>query len=87
MIMKYYIGKINEVNGGMEYDTKYLFATNGNPDKYSRKVARDWRGCEASDWDKNDGGWWSDCTLVCDDGSREIPEEDFKVLSKYLAVL
>jgi hypothetical protein len=85
--MKYYLGKIEEINGDMEYTDKFLFTTKGSPDKYTKKVAMEWRGCSRGDWDKEHGGYWSDCTLVRDDGWREIPKEDFDVLRKYLAVL
>ena len=85
--MKYYIGKIEEINGGFEYSDKFLFSTKGNPDKYMDKVAKDWRGCDKDDWDEDQGGYWSDCTIVRDDGHREIPKEDYDVLCKYLAVL
>jgi len=85
--MKYYLGTIEERNGEMEYSDKYLFATKGSPERYSKKVAMDWRGCTKDDWDKDQQGYWSDCTLVFDGGCREIPEEDYVVLSKYLAVM
>ena len=85
--MKYYIGKIEETNGGMEYTDRFLFTTKGNPDKYADKVAMEWRGCSRDDWDEEHGGYWADCTLISDDGWREIPKEDFEILSKYIAVL
>lgn len=85
--MKYYLGKIEETNGDMEYTDKFLFSTKGSPDKYTKKVAMEWRGCSRGDWDKEHGGYWADCTLVRDDGWREIPKEHFDVLAKYLAVL
>jgi hypothetical protein len=52
-----------------------------------QKIAMEWRGSSKGDWDKELQGFWSDCTLIRDDGWREIPKEDFDVLSKYLAVL
>lgn len=85
--MKYYVGKIEEINGGMEYSEKVLFATTGSANKYMDKIARDWRGCSKGDYDKELGGYWSDCTIVRDDGHREIPKEDYEVLSKYMVVL
>ena len=85
--MKYYIGEILERNGDMEYTTKYLFATKKKPDRYTDKVAMGWRGSDKRDWDKEWEGYWSDCTLILDEGSTEIPKEDFEVLRKYLAVL
>ena len=85
--MKYYIGEIHERNGELEYNTKYLFATKKNPDKYSDEVAMEWRGGDKEDWDEQEGGYWSDCSLIFDHGSKEIPKEDFEVLKKYLTVL
>ena len=85
--MKYYIGEIHERNGELEYNTKYLFATKKNPDKYSDEVAMEWRGGDKSDWDEDHSGYWSDCSLIFDHGSKEIPKEDFEVLKKYLTVL
>ena len=85
--MKYYIGKIGERNGDMEYDSKYLFKTSGDPDKYTEKVAMKWRGGDKSDWDDQDEGYWSDNSLIYDEGSTEMPKTDFDVLKKYLSVL
>ena len=85
--MKYYIAKIHERNGEMEYDCQYVFAKNGNPNSRTNKVAMEWRGGDKNDWDEHHEGYWSDDTLIFDHGSREISKEDFDVLSKYLAVL
>jgi len=85
--MKYYIGKIRECNDGMEYTDKYLFATNKKPERYTDRVAMEWRGGDRDDWDKEQKAYWSDCTLIFDEGSTEIPKEDFDVLRKYLPVL
>jgi hypothetical protein len=85
--MKYYLGRIEEINGDMEYTDKFLFHTKGSPDKYLKQTAKEWRGSSASDWDKEHGGYWSDHTIARADGWREIPKEDFDVLAKYLAVL
>jgi hypothetical protein len=85
--MKYYLGRIEEINGDMEYTDKFLFHTKGSPDKYVKKVAMEWRGCTRADWDKEQEGYWSDHTIIRNDGWREIPKEDFDVLSKYIAVL
>ena len=85
--MKYYIGEIHERNGDLEYDTKYLFATAGDPSEYTKRVAMEWRGGDEDDWDEDQEGYWSDSSLIFDSGSTEIPKEDFEVLSKYLSVL
>ena len=85
--MKHYIAEIQERNGDFEYDIKYLFATTKNADKYSDKVAMKWRGGSKKDWDDYMNGYWCDGTVIIDQGSKEIPESDFNVLKKYLAVL
>ena len=85
--MKYYIGEIHERNGDLEYDTKYVFATDGDPDDHTEKVAMEWRGGDESDYDEDQGAYWSDCSLIYDCGSKEIPQEEFEVLRKHLAVL
>ena len=85
--MKHYIGKVLERNGDFEYTDTYLFKTKGDPYKFTKKIAMEWRGSGEDDWDEDQDGWWCDCTLVFDGGCREIPKEDFDVLSKYLAVL
>lgn len=85
--VKYYLGNVLERNGEFEYISEYLFATKGSPDRYSKKIAMDWRGSTRDDWDEDQDGWWCDCTLVFDGGRKEIPKEDFDVLSKYLTVM
>jgi len=86
MITKHYIGKIEERNGEFEYSDKFLFKTKGSPEKYVHKVASTWRGCKEK-FDADDGGYWSDCTLIFVGGWDEIPEDDFSVLRKYIPVL
>lgn len=85
--MKYYIGKIMESNGDYEYTDSYLFKTEGNPHDYGEKQAMEWRGSGEDDWDEDHEAWWCDSTLVSNGGHREVPKEDFDVLSKYIAVL
>jgi len=84
--MKYFIAEIKERNGELEYDTDYLFQTEGDPIIYSDTVARGWRG-DDEDKDKAAGGYWCDGTLIFDKGRQEIPKEDFDILKKYLVVL
>jgi|Laugresbdmm110sd_1035091.scaffolds.fasta_scaffold187957_2 hypothetical protein len=89
--MKYYIAKIEERNGEFEYDTKYLFAIDGDPTEYTKEMASSWRGGGSrqqeidGSWDEALGGWWCYDTLVFDKGHQEISKEDFDVLSKYLS--
>ena len=85
--MKYYIGKIEERNGELDYQAEYLFATNGDPDNYTEKTAREWRGGDKRDWDEYHMGYWCSGTLIFNDGYREVPKEDFEVLRKYITVL
>lgn len=85
--MKYYLGNIDERNGDMEYSDKYLFSTKGSAEKYAKKVTKNWRNSSSDDWDRNQQGYWSDCSLIFEGGHREIPKEDFDVLQKYIPVL
>lgn len=85
MSKKYYLGTVSETNGGFDYDTPYVFSTAGDPDRYSDKVTKNWRG--KLDYDSTYGGYWCDSTLITDAGSNEVPKQDFDVLKKYLANL
>jgi hypothetical protein len=82
---KHYIATINELNGDLEYDTKYLFKTSECPDKYNDKVASTWRG--GNDYDEDAGGYWSDNSLMSAGEWKEIPASHFAILKKYLSVL
>ena len=83
---KHYIATINELNGDLEYDTKYLFKTSECPDKYNDKVASTWRG-EVDAYDEEAEGYWSDNSLMSAGEVKEIPASHFAILKKYLAVL
>lgn len=83
--MKYYIGKIMERNGDFEYSDTYLFATKGDPHKVAKKIAKNWRG--TGEWDASHDGWWNDHTLIFNEGFREIPEEDYIILNKYIPAI
>ena len=87
MKVKYYVGQVHERNGNFEYDTKYLFSTNKNPDKYAEKIAMSWRGGGKDDWDEAHQGYWCDSTLIFNAGSNEISKDDFEVLQRHLTVL
>ena len=84
---KFYLGKIMERNGDMEYTDSYIFTTTGNPGRYSDKVAMNWRSGSKADYDEDFGGYWSDNTLIFNEGYRQIPEEHFNILSIYMAQL
>jgi len=85
--MKYYIGKILERNGDFEYTDTYLFKTKGDPYKFTKKIAMEWRGGTKADYDDAHDGYWCDCTLIFNAGHNEIPEADFIVLNKYIPVM
>jgi len=85
--MKYYIGKVMERTGDMEYTDSYLFKTEDDPNKYAEKTAMGWRGGDEDEWDEDHEGWWCDSTLIFNYGYTEIPEEEFIALSKHIAVL
>jgi hypothetical protein len=88
--MKNYIGKIEERNGDMEYDAQYLFQTAGNPEEYADMVAKGWRGNMTDlqeEFDEDRGSYWCDHTLISTAGYKEVSQEDFDVLKKYIPVL
>ena len=87
MAIKYYIGEIQERNGEFEYNTKYVFKTDKDPDEYTDKIAMSWRGGDKQDWDEDLKGYWSDQTLIFNSGSETITKEEFDVLSRYLSIL
>jgi hypothetical protein len=84
--MKYFIGKITEFVGDMEFSDDFLFETAGDPGEYMEKTASTWRGDLEKD-ECTDGLWWTDGVSVSDEGFREVPLEDFKILSKYMVKL
>jgi hypothetical protein len=84
---KYYIGTIEERQGELEYDTRYVFKTEGCPDEYNDKVASTWRGDDDSEYNEDVGGYWSGDSVMSAGGVKEIPASHFAILKKYLAVL
>jgi hypothetical protein len=82
---KYYIAKIYERNGEMEYSDQYLFKTSGNPQAYAKNVAKSWRGHGV--WDSNASGYWHGEAFVWDGHVKEIPEEHYKVMHNYIVTL
>lgn len=85
--IKYYLGTIREYNGEMEYNTQYLFKTNGCPDKYNDNVAKTWRGDENNEYDEDAGGYWSCGCLMTAHAIKKIPVDHFVVMKRYLPVL
>lgn len=89
MSKKYFIGTVHEVNGSMEYDTKYLFTIDKgqNRDEHTRKVAMEWRGGDEEDYDEYYDCFRSNGSFIFDHGSKQITKEEFDVMKKHLAVL
>lgn len=85
--LKHYLGKIHEQNGDKEYTSEYLFKTAGCPDEYNKNSAMGWRGSSDDDFDEDSGGYDSDGTLITPHSVREIPEEHYEILKKYLIEL
>ena len=85
--MKYYIGQIEERNGEFDYQAEYLFATEEDPDNYTEKTTKEWRGGDKKDWDEYLLAYWCSGTLISNEGYKEVPKEDFEVLRKYITVL
>ena len=82
---KHYIAVIEETNGSFEYKSEFLFTTDEDPWVYGKEVAADWRSGN-TEYDSNVGGFWNEDTIICLDAVKEIPADDFEVLSKYLSV-
>lgn len=85
--IKHYYATIQEQNGEQEYLHCYLFKTSECPDKYNDNTARTWRGDENNEYDKDSKGYWVDDCIIMAKTTRQIPENHFKILRKYLAVL
>jgi hypothetical protein len=81
------MGTIREINGEYEYTTEYLFKTENRASEFAEETAMNWRGGTEENFDEDQEGYWCDHTLICNDGIKEVPEEDFIVLSKYLVVM
>ena len=84
---KHYIGTIEERQGELEHDTRYVFTTAGCPDEYNDKVASTWRGDDDEEYNEDMGGYWSGDSVVSAGQTKEIHASDFAILKKYLAVL
>jgi len=85
--MRYYFGEVEENNGEYKYNQKYLFKTTGNPEEYTKKVARDWYG-EDSSKTEEDGGFWHNGEVITNPGPHQrISEDHFNVMKRYLLVL
>jgi hypothetical protein len=82
--MKYYFATILEVSSGMEFGTDYVFATDDNPADVADKTAKYWRNIDGSIWHEDYQAYEEEYVFMSDHGTREIPKEDFDVLSKYL---
>lgn len=85
--MKHYLGEIKEHFGDMETSGKFLFSTDDCPHEYSDNVAMMWRDSSKEDWDEAAEGYWSDSALIFVGDIREVPEDDFRVLQKYIVTL
>lgn len=84
---KYYIGEVKEQNGELEYETKYLFETDGCPLEYAERVTKTWRGDESNEYDEGAAGYWSGDCIMSTGIIKKIPLNDFNVLKKYLVKL
>ena len=77
----YYFVEIMERNGDMEYPcTTLLKTTEKRAEKDIDEYVMDWRCCDKDDWDEVDQGYWSDNTLISEEGSVVVEEEDAKEL-------
>lgn len=86
--IRYFVGNITEVNGGMEYGCTFLAHCSDkdeqSEDAMARKVWLGWRGGDEDDFDA-DGQLWSDCTIIEEPGFEEITKKEYDVLKKHLS--
>ena len=77
----YYFVEIMEKNGDFEYPSTILLKTTEKKAKKDiDKQIMDWRGCDKENWSEIDQGYWSDYTLIYEEGSQIVEEEDAKEL-------
>ena len=77
----YYFVEIMEKNGDFEYPSTILLKTTEKKAKKDiDKQVMDWRGCDKDNWDEIDQGYWSENTLISEESSVVVEEEDAKEL-------
>ena len=77
----YYFVEVMEKNGDFEYPSTILLKTTEKKAKKDiDKQIMDWRGCDKENWSEIDQGYWSDYTLIYEEGSQIVEEEDAKEL-------
>ena len=86
IMSKYYLCLAKEFISEFEFDSKFLVKS-GNIEEDFTRILTDYRGGGEEDAVLN--GLWSDDIFISFGKSyySEIPEQDFNVLAKYLAVL
>ena len=86
--MKKYFCYIAEVNGECEYSSNFLAKMDeGKEDEQFKLILLNYRDEGEFADDSEQFVWYSSCLGANDWSYRKIPEEDFEVLTKYLAVL
>ncbi len=87
--MKYYIGRIEEINRGMEYISEFLFCLEEDqtPEDYMDERAKNWRGYLGNDWNEREQAYECDGSWIRVDSFEEVPERDFEIMEKYLPVI
>ena len=85
MTVNYYFLEIMERNGDREYPSTTLLQTTASASKAKKDIDKylmDWRNCDKDDWDEDEQGYWSDCTLITCTDAVEVEEEDAKELMR-----
>jgi hypothetical protein len=83
-----YFCHITEVNGEYEYTSNFLMEMDeGKEDEQFESVLLSYRGDGEYADDKKRFVWYSDALAAENWGYKEIPEEDFTAMRKYLSVL
>lgn len=85
--MKYYIGKIREIVGELEFETTIRFkAYQGHADEYLDQLARSWR-LEHANFDDFLGGYDHGEVVVNAGSFIEVPKEVFDAVAEIITYL
>lgn len=82
--MNTYLGKVTVIAGEYETVCTFRFKTEGDPDKYLDRIAKDWYGSKP---EKYLGAYCFDagCVAVRPNRWKEIPQEQYETLAGFIS--
>lgn len=87
--LKYYVGKIIELNGEREYTERICFSASTDPEAVLDAVASTWCGKpDNDDEDYRNGGYYFNCGcfFVKASGFQEVSKKEFDILGRFITV-